>query len=202
MSKSFLNEKCVHHFIIVFRKTYYSVSNEYGVVMRILKTTKKTNGSTYMKARAMQRCKRTCSAQLHIPCCGRFQKITVKILPEIQIGSPLNSSMLFSLKSRHHCYEQSFESLRKNYKIRRYHLAQYPLSGFVYDFNETCYYVKIIRKVLTSYYRGRRIPTDPVLLSYWFAHNFQLSRKEQLELVKRNSTLDRLKLEWKYLNMV
>lgn len=106
------------------------------------------------------------------------------------------------------------------YNISRYHLAQYPLSSWVYDRYEIGYYTKLLMEGLAHYiggeyishnYTGNRyinvvfleyIPKDPVNLSYWFVQNYQLSHDERLQILKLNSPLERLKLEYKYLKMV
>lgn len=168
--------------------------------MEIFETTNK-NGMLSLKARGRQRCK-IIPSQDSRQLTGRLQKVTVKILPEPQVGSPLDSTMLCSLKLRRHCYEKSYDFLVQNYKYRRYHLAQYPLNSWVYDYNEISYYVKCIIKGLSRFYVEEHLPTDPISLSYWFVQNFQLTHEERLSIMKLNSSWERLRLELKYLKMV
>lgn len=168
--------------------------------MEIFETTNK-NGILCLKARGRQRCKIIPSSDSR-PLAGRLQKITVKILPEPQVASPVASTMLWSLKLRRHHYNEDFDSLKKNYKCRRYHLAQYPLNSWVYDYNEISYYVKHIIKGLSCFYVEEHLPTDPILLSYWFVQNFQLTHEERLKIMKLNSSWERLRLELMYLKMV
>lgn len=168
--------------------------------MEIFETTNK-NGVLYVKARGRQRCKIVPSQDSRL-LAGRLQKVTVKILAEPQIGSPLDSTMLWSLKMRRHCNETDYDSLMRNYKYRRFHLAQYPLNSWVYDCNEVSYYVKRIIKGLASFYVEKHLPTDPISLSYWFVQNFQLTHEERLNIMKLNSCWERLRLELQYLKMV
>lgn len=168
--------------------------------MEIFETTNK-NGVLCLKARGRQRCK-LLPRQDSRPLAGRLQKVTVKILPEPKPVSPVDSTMLWSLKLRRHTYERDFDCLIKNYKIRRYHLAQFPLNSWVYDCNEISYFVKCIIKKLSCFYVEEHLPTDPIQLSYWFVQNFQLTHEERLKIMKLNSAWERLRLEWKYLKMV
>lgn len=46
------------------------------------------------------------------------------------------------------------------------------------------------------------IPTDPTGLSYWFGQNFQLMHTERLNLLSTNTTLERLRMELEYMNLV
>lgn len=43
------------------------------------------------------------------------------------------------------------------------------------------------------------IPRDPVMLSYWFVQNYQLNHEERLHILKLNSALERLRLEYRFL---
>lgn len=182
-----------------FSETYAKLY-EYGVIMEIFETTNK-NGVLCLKARGRQRCK-IIPGQDSRSLAGRLQKVTVKILPEPRPASPLDNTMLWSLKLRRHCYDQHFDCLMKNYKNRRYHLAQYPLNSWVYDFNEISFYVKHITKELSRFYMEEHLPKDPISLSYWFVQNFQLTHEERLKIMKLNSCWERLRLELKYLKMV
>lgn len=46
------------------------------------------------------------------------------------------------------------------------------------------------------------IPRDPVMLSYWFVQNYQLNHGERLHILRLNSALERLKLEYRFLKQV
>lgn len=85
--------------------------------MEIFETTNR-NGVLCLKARGRQRCQ-IMPGQEMCPLGGRLQKITVKILPEPQICSPINNSQLLSLKLRRHTYSSDFDDLIRNYKYRR-----------------------------------------------------------------------------------
>lgn len=101
----------------------------------------------------------------------------------------------------------------------RYHLSQFPHPSWVYDHNELAYYVHYITKKLSKFYaKGinifsilfnylnrlflENIPQDPVVLSYWFAQNFQLAHSERLDLLKCNSVLERFRMEQRFLHLV
>lgn len=168
--------------------------------MEIYETTNK-NGVLCLKARGRQRCK-IVPGQDSRPLAGRLQKVTVKILPEPQVGSPLDNTMLWSLQTRRHCFERDFDALMGRYRYRRYHLAQYPLCSWVYDYNEVSCLVKKIVKWLACFYFEEHLPTDPILLSYWVVQNFQLTHEERLKIMKLNSSWERLRLELQYLKMV
>lgn len=85
--------------------------------MEIFETTNR-NGVLCLKARGRQRCQIVRGHEIH-PLAGRLQKVTVRILPEPQITSPLANSLLLSLKLRKHTYSNDFDELLKNYKYRR-----------------------------------------------------------------------------------
>lgn len=178
----------------------YSRLYDYGVTMEIFETTDR-DGVLCLKARGRQRCKILASQETR-NFTDRLQKLTVKILPEPKIGSPLDSTMLAALKLRRIDYDRSFDSMMRNYKYRRYHLAQYPLCSWVYDLNEASYFVKCIIKGLSRYYNEEHLPTDPIALSYWFVQNYQLTHEERLKIMKLDTAYERLRLELKYLNMV
>lgn len=48
-------------------------------------------------------------------------------------------------------------------------------------------------------YFSEYIPRDPVMLSYWFVQNYQLNHEERLHILRLNSALERLKLEYRFL---
>lgn len=132
--------------------------------MEIFETTNR-NGVLCLKARGRQRCQIVSGQEIR-PLAGRLQKVTVRILPEPQISSPLSNSLLLSLKQRKHAYRNDFDTLLKNYKYRRYHLAQYPHCSWVYDKNEASFYVKCIIKGLAGFYVEGKRRHDTLLVCY------------------------------------
>lgn len=178
----------------------YSELYDYGVTMEIFETTNR-NGILWLKAKGRQRCKIIPSPDSR-QLAGRLQKLTVKILAEPQVGSPLDNTMLWSLKRHRHCFEKDYDCLMRNYKHRRYHLAQYPLNSWIYDYSEVSFYVKCIIKGLSRFYAAEDLPKEPISLSYWFVQNFQLTHAERLRIMQLNTCWERLRLELVYLKMV
>lgn len=75
-------------------------------------------GVLYLKARGRQRCKIIPGRDIrHLG--GRLQQITVTILAEPEIKSPICDTQLLTLKSRRSCSTEDYQSLLKNYKYRR-----------------------------------------------------------------------------------
>ncbi|XP_074041953.1 E3 ubiquitin ligase component cereblon isoform X2 [Leptinotarsa decemlineata] len=168
----------------------------FGVTMEIFETQMLDNVLN-IKARGRQRCQLVSGTEVK-SWTGRLKQVTIKIKAEPEISSPLCDTQMVSLKQKRLLMSSQFSDILKNYKFRRYHLAQYPLASWLYDRYEVCYYVKILLEGL-AHYVGEYIPNDPVKLSYWFVQNYQLSHEERLDILKLNSTLERLKLECKYL---
>ncbi|KAF5288697.1 hypothetical protein FQR65_LT11962 [Abscondita terminalis] len=172
---------------------------KYGITMEVYESFVQRE-TLYLKAKGRQRCKIVPGKEIrHLG--GRLQQITVRILAEPELNSPIASTQLTSLKLRRPYLFQDYKSLLDNYKCRRYHLAQFNSPGWVYDRNELCFYVKFMVDRLISFYLKENIPTDPVSLSYWFIQNFQLSHEERLQLMKLDSVIERLRLELKFLEM-
>lgn len=72
--------------------------------MEIFETTTR-DGVLCFKAKGRQRCKIVPGQEIR-PLAGRLQKITVKILAEPAVTSPLCNSMMWSLKTRRHNYKK------------------------------------------------------------------------------------------------
>lgn len=85
--------------------------------------------------------------------------------------------------------------------ILRYHLAQYPFPGFVYDRNEVSFFVKQIYQGLLRFFNKECVPEDPLLLSYWFVQNFQLNHGERLEILSCDTVLERLRMELNFMQL-
>ncbi|KAK4878784.1 hypothetical protein RN001_011290 [Aquatica leii] len=172
---------------------------KYGVTMEVFESFSQ-HGTLYLKAKGRQRCKIVPGKEIqHLG--GRLQQITVKILAEPEITSPIATTQLTALKLHRSYLFKDYDSLIRNYKHRKYHLAQFTNPGWVYDRRELCFYVKFIVQRLINFYLKENIPTDPVSLSYWFIQNFQLAHEERLQLMKLDSVIERLRLELKFLEM-
>ncbi|XP_022907775.1 protein cereblon isoform X2 [Onthophagus taurus] len=172
--------------------------SDYGVIMEVFETSVK-RGSINLKAKGRQRCQIVAGTE--IPFRSRLRKLTVKVLPEPYIHSPINSTQLQTLKSRRTVFSKDYKSLMKNYRFRRYHLSQFPFASWVYDWNELSFYVNALTEGLKKYYSKEHLPEDPNILSYWFVQNYQLTHNERLQILKCASVLDRLKLELKLMKM-
>ncbi|CAG9772784.1 unnamed protein product [Ceutorhynchus assimilis] len=194
---NFLQE---HHkvFVLICPNSLYSGLYEYGVTMEIFETNLR-NDMLHIKARGRQRCKRVTGSRTE-NLAGRIKLITVKILAEPPIVSPLEDTQLLALKSKRKWTLHNFDELKQCKSYRRYHAAQFPLPSWVYDINEVSYYTKILLEGLSAY--GKElVPEDPEKLSYWFVQNFHLSHRERLEILGLRSTLERLKLEVAYFKL-
>ncbi|KAK5637964.1 hypothetical protein RI129_012259 [Pyrocoelia pectoralis] len=188
---SFL-KKC-NIFVLVCADEMGSRLYKYGITMEVFESVSQ-NGTLYLKAKGRQRCKILPSKEIqHLG--GRLQKVTVQILAEPSIKSPIACTQLLSLCSRRPYVFTNYNELLRNYKYRQYHLAQFPCPSWVYDRNEVCFYVKHMLHRLVHFYLKENIPVDPVTLSYWFIQNFQLCHEERLHLMKLDSALERLKTE-------
>ncbi|CAG9861496.1 unnamed protein product [Phyllotreta striolata] len=185
-------------FVLLCANTTFNGIFNYGVTMEVFETQQRDNLLS-IKARGRQRCKLVPGTEIR-NLTGRLKHVTVKIIAEPEIMSPLCDTQLIHLKQKRLFTSTLYSDLMKNYKYRRYHLAQYPLASWVYDKYETSYYVKLILESL-AHYVGEYIPEDPIKLSYWFVQNYQLSHEERLHILKLNSALERLKLEYKYLKL-
>lgn len=188
---------------------------EYGVVMEVYETSYRRD-TINLKAIGRQRCQIISSKEVRL---GRIYKVSVRVLGEPTISSPIASTELQSLKQRRSTSVCDYETMMKNYRYRRwatvffinfggnwpisrYHLSQYPQTSWIYDQNELCFYIKHILDGLSKFYHRQSIPTDPVLLSYWFVQNFQLTHNERLVIMKCNNVLERLKKELFYMKLV
>ncbi|XP_057658364.1 protein cereblon [Diorhabda carinulata] len=194
--KEFLEKNNV--FVLLCANATFNGIHNYGVTMEVFETQERYNVLN-IKARGRQRCKLVPNAEIR-SLTGRLKRVTVQILAEPKVLTPLCDTQLLSLKQRRLYSSRSYDDVEKNYKFRRYHLAQYPLTSWIYDKNEASYYVKLILDSL-AHYVGEYIPEDPIKLSYWFVQNYQLSHEERLHILSLNSALERLKLEYKYLKL-
>ncbi|KAK9751385.1 Yippee zinc-binding/DNA-binding /Mis18, centromere assembly [Popillia japonica] len=172
---------------------------EYGVIMEVYETSAR-RGVINLKAKGRQRCKILPGTMSRNPW-ARMQKLTVEILGEPNIKSPISNSQLQTLRARRTNFGSDYKSLMRNYKYRRYHLSQYPYASWVYDHNELSYLVELITDNLAKFYVKEHLPQDPTSLSYWFVQNYQLTHEERLDILKCPSVLERLRLELRYLNM-
>lgn len=90
---------------------------EYGVIMEIFETSLK-RGTIHLKARGRQRCKIISINELR-PMWGRFLRVSVKVLGEPAITSPIKDTQLLTLRQRRSTAVGDFEVLVKNYKYRK-----------------------------------------------------------------------------------
>ncbi|KAG5885420.1 hypothetical protein JTB14_036069 [Gonioctena quinquepunctata] len=183
--------------LLCANSTFNGISN-IGVTMEIFETEMRDNVLN-IKARGRQRCKLVPGCEIK-NWSGRLKQVTIKIVAEPEISSPICDTQMYSLRQKRLWISSQYCDIMKNYKYRRYHLAQYPIASWVYDRYEISYYVNLLLEGL-AHYVGEYIPDDPVKLSYWFVQNYQLSHEERLHILKLNSALERLKLECKYLKM-
>lgn len=188
--------------------------------MEVYETSTRRN-TINLKAKARQRCEILLDTMLGNPW-TRMHKLTVRVLGEPYIKSPIANTQLQSLKSRRTTFNTDHQSTLRNYKYRRqffqirkspkshksfiyfthrYHLSQYPYASWVYDHNELSYLVNLISEALAKFYPKEHLPHDPVSLSFWVVQNYQLTHEERLEILKCPSVLERLRLELRYLDL-
>jgi ATP-dependent Lon protease len=172
----------------------------YGVIMEIFETHLR-NDVLYLKARSRQRCQLVPGKEIKT-LVGELYQVTVKVMLEPPITSPISNTQLNSLKLRARFKCTDYREFNKYRKYRQYHLCQYPLATWVYDKHEMCFLRDKLIQGLTSYYLIEFIPHDPVQLSFWFVQNFQLKHEERLKIMKIRTAIERLRLELRYLNMV
>jgi cereblon len=171
----------------------------YGVIMEIFETHLR-NDVLYLKARSRQRCQLVPGKEIKT-LVGELYQVTVKVMLEPPITSPISNTQLNSLKLRARFKCTDYREFNKYRKYRQYHLCQYPLATWVYDKHEMCFLRDKLIQGLTSYYLIEFIPHDPVQLSFWFVQNFQLKHEERLKIMKIRTAIERLRLELRYLNM-
>ncbi|XP_060532661.1 protein cereblon isoform X2 [Cylas formicarius] len=171
--QTFINENN-KVFVLLCANSGYNGLFEFGITMEIFETSIKNN-------------------VLHIKAKGR-QRSEPPIVP------PLSDTQLLTLKGRRQWKLNDFNDLKKIHKYRRYHLAQYPNPGWIYDHNEVSFFMNTLREGLKSY-GDEYIPSDPEKFSYWFVQNYQLSVMERLRILELKTTLERLKLECIYLKL-
>ncbi|XP_018571182.1 protein cereblon isoform X2 [Anoplophora glabripennis] len=194
MMQNFIEKNNV--FVLLCANAHFNGIYNFGVTMEIFETQMRNNVLN-IKARGRQRCKLVPGCEIK-NWAGRLKQVTIKIIAEPEITSPLCDTQMLSLKRKRLFTSTEFCDILKHYKYRRYHLAQYPLPSWVYDKYEISYYSKLLLNGL-SHYVGEYIPRDPVMLSYWFVQNYQLNHVERLQILKLNSALERLRLEYRFL---
>lgn len=76
------------------------------------------NNTLHLKAIGRQRCVLADGTETrHMA--GRFQQVTVKILGEVDMPSPITCSQLLSLKLRKPCLTTTYSDIMGSYKYRR-----------------------------------------------------------------------------------
>lgn len=89
----------------------------YGVTMEVFETFSK-HGTLSLKARGRQRCRILPNKGIrHLG--DRLQQVTVKIIAEPDITSPISNTQLLALKARRNCSTRDYENLIHTYKYRR-----------------------------------------------------------------------------------
>lgn len=88
---------------------------EYGIIMEVYETSYR-RGTINLKAKGRQRC-RIVSGQEVRP--GRIHKVTVKVLGEPTISSPIASTELQSLRKHRSTSVCDYETMLRNYRYRR-----------------------------------------------------------------------------------
>lgn len=103
---------------------------------------------------------------------GRIKLVTVQVLGEPPLISPLATTELLALKSKRKWNLEVFDDLRQcrsfrrlllfivmfnSYKLVclcRVHSSQFPWPDWVYNLNELSYYTKVLLEGLSSYGKG------------------------------------------------
>lgn len=185
-------------FILLCANLVYNGVYEYGVTMEIFETNLRNN-MLHIKARGRQRCKRLADSKME-NVAGRIKLVTVQVLGEPPLMSPLANTELLALKSKRKWNLEVFDDLKQCRHFRRLHSSQFPWPDWVYNLNELSYYTKVLLEGLSSY--GKElIPTDPEKLSYWFVQNYHLMHRERLQILGLRTTLERLKVEVSFLQL-
>lgn len=90
---------------------------EYGVIMEIYETSYK-RGTIHLKAKGRQRCK-IISGQDIRPNWSRMLKISVKVLGEPKIATPIFETELLALKRRRVIPVDDYDLMQQNFKHRK-----------------------------------------------------------------------------------
>ncbi|CAG9814866.1 unnamed protein product [Phaedon cochleariae] len=194
--QNFTDQKSI--FVLLCANSAFDGIYNYGVTMQIYESEMR-NYFVNIKAKGRQRCKLVPGREIK-NLSERLKQVTVRVIAESPISSPLCDTQMLTLKQRRRFTSSKFSDILQDYKYRRYHFTQYPFPFWVYDKYEISYYVKLIHEGMADYH-GEYIPKDPLQLSYWFVQNYQLSHDERLHILKLNSTLERLRLEYKFLKL-
>lgn len=136
-------------FVLVLASDNNESIFSYGVTMEIIEFSE-TNNSVAMKAKGRQRCKIITQA---VNLSMRMGKVTVRILPEIDLAGPLISGQIPSLNSSRQM-ENCYESLKANSKFRRFDAIQTRWPIWVYNNYELQVLSKKIRHYLKAYAVG------------------------------------------------
>lgn len=118
--------------------------------MEIIEVSESDN-TMALKAKGRQRCKIMTQA---VNISFRMGKVTVKILPEIELSGPLQELQLPSLNKCRKS-EQSFENLMHNNKFRKQDAAQLRFPLWVYNQYELHVLSKKIQIGLNAYSIGK-----------------------------------------------
>ncbi|KAK9875993.1 hypothetical protein WA026_011094 [Henosepilachna vigintioctopunctata] len=169
---------------------------DYGVTMEALEVCIKS-GILSLKARGRQRCQIISEVKPMLE--KRIQTVTVKILPEYRVTSPLIDTQLYTLKMRRPFLCEDYADIKSIRRYRKYHAAQFTYPFWLYEEHEVCYYVKHILEALTKCFHMEYVPKDPMTLSYWVVQNYLLRYEERLQLLKQRTVIARLRLEMQYL---
>lgn len=121
----------------------------HGVTMEIIEYSE-TQKSLALKAKGRQRCKIVKQAT-NLPM--RMGKVTVRILPEVDLSGPLVKSQVAALNTAR-VAENSYESLTVNRKYRKYDAAQMRWPLWLYNQYELHVLSKKIRLYLRPYAVG------------------------------------------------
>lgn len=101
----------------------YSISStfngifNYGVTMEVFETQQRDNVLS-IKARGRQRCKIVPGSEIK-NLTGRLKHVTVQIIAEPEISTPLCDTQMISLKQKRLFTSTLYGDLMKNYKYRR-----------------------------------------------------------------------------------
>lgn len=85
--------------------------------MEIYETRMRDN-TFHIKARGRQRCKLVPGCEIK-SWAGRLKQVTVKIIAEPEVSSPIRDTQLYSLKQKRLFFSKDFCDIVKNYRYRR-----------------------------------------------------------------------------------
>ncbi|KAL0879144.1 hypothetical protein ABMA27_002939 [Loxostege sticticalis] len=120
---------------------------------------------------------------------SKMRFVEVKVLPEVDLGEPLQAARLASLDPH-----RRGRAHRLDWRLRSMDAALTPWPLFVYDMFD---YTRI-RQAIAGYFNTLKLdklPEDPVSLSFWVASNLALSARDRLALFVVDNALLRLHME-------